>query len=296
MNKNQIIKGLIKNEKAYLGLEDYIDFLKNSKMIKISLSHIKNLNLMSKQFDEFSRSKAVKFPFDNVFIDLHGYQMPNLLTGEKEIEDIGIHLIPMTFDLNNVSILSLLILDFRKYGKEIVYRTYLVYSDMAGLHVMANVDANSKDCQCFYRNVFWMNPNFKEQIKLKNPCHKNDVGLSLPDCAAINKTCSRTISQKSEISDLIRILLGYMSLPSNHIYKVIDTKNKINKEYFILADDKQLDLLVSGKDAETEGNEFTDGSYFKTMIDFDFKAPSSKKFKIKNKIYEFFSKEMDNDK
>lgn len=296
MNKNQVIKGLLKNPKAYEGLDGYIDFLKKSKMIKISLSHIKNLTSMSKQFDEFSRSKAVKFPFDNVFIDLHGYQMPSLLTGEKEVEDIGIHLIPMSFNLNNVSILSLLVLDFRRYGKEIVYRTYLVYSDMAGLHIMANVDANSKDCQCFYRNVFWMNPNFKEQIKLKNPCHKNDVGLSLPDCAAINKTCSRTISQKSEIGDLLRILLGYMSLPSNYIYKVTDTKSKINNEYFILADDKQVVHLINGENAEMNKNDFTDGNHFKTMINSNYKGPISKKFKVNGKVYEFFSKEIENDK
>lgn len=295
MNKNQVIKGLQKNPKAYEGLDKYVDFLKKSQMIRISLSHINNLNSMSKQFDEFSRSKAVKFPFDNVFIDLHGYQMPSFLTGERGLENIGIHLIPITFDLNNVSILSLLMLDFRKYGKEIMYRTYLIYSDMAGLHIMANVDAGSKDCQCFYRNVFWMNPNFKEQIKQKTPCHKNDIGLSLPDCAAINKTCSRTISQKSEVADLVRILLGYMSLPSNYIYKVTDTKNKINSEYFILADDNQVDLLVSGQDAEMDGNKFTDGSGFKIAMNNEYKTPLSKKFKINGKIYEFFSKELENE-
>lgn len=293
MNKNQTIKGLLKNSKVYEGLESYIEIIKKSKMIKLSLSHVKNLNLMSKQFDEFSKSKAVKFPFDNVFIDLHGYIMPSLLTGENQIEDIGIHLMPVTFDLNNVSILSLLLIDFRKYGKEIMYRTYLIYSDMAGLHIMANVDAGSKDCKCFNRNVFWMNPNFREQIKLRTPCHKNDIGLSLPDCAAINKTCSRTISQKAEIANLIKIVLGYMALPSNHIYKVTNTKRKINKEYFILADDRQISDLMNGVDSEMTNNDFTDGSNFKVIINSTYKNPINKKFKINGKIYEFFSKEVE---
>lgn len=296
MNKNQAIKGLIKNAKVYGGLQNYIEVIKKSKMIKMSLSHVKNLDLMSKQFDEFSKSKAVKFPFDNVFIDLHGYIMPSLLTGEKQIEDVGIHLMPMTFELNNVSILSLLVLDFRKYGKEIIYRTYLIYSDMAGLHIMANVDAGSKDCQCFNRNVFWMNPNFREQIKLMTPCHKNDIGLSLPDCAAVNKTCSRTISQKSEIGDLVKIVLGYMALPPNHIYKVTNTKSKVNKEYFILADDNQISKLMNGIDSEMDNNNFTDGSIFKIIINSNYKNPISKKFKIKGKVYEFFSKELENEK
>jgi hypothetical protein len=295
MNKNQLSKALRRNPGAYERLDDYLAVLKSAKMIKMSLAHIQHLDTMSRQFDEISRTKAVSFPFDNVFIDLHGYSMPCLLTGETEVQNMGIHMIPTTFDMKGISIIAVIVLDFRGHGKDVMYRTHLAYSDMAGLHVMSNVDAASKDCECYKRNVFWMNPNFKGQISMKTPCHKNDVGLSLPNCAAMGETCARTISQKAEISNLIRILLGYMTLPANHIFKVVDTTAKRRgSEYFILADNRQIDLLMKGENAEISGNGFVDGSMLKDAIEQRPEEPAYKRFKVHGKSYEYFPKDAAN--
>lgn len=296
MNKNQLIKALRRNTGAYENLDEYASILKNAKLFKISVANIQHLDSMSKQFDEISRTRAINFPFDNIFIDLHGYQTPSLLTGEVEVQNMGIHMAPMAFDLKGISVMSLLVLDFRCYGKDVIYRTHLIYSDMAGLHVMSNVDSSSKDCECYMRNVFWMNPNFRGEIQSRIPCHKNDVGLALPDCASIGQTCPRTVSQKSEISNLIRVLLGYMTLPSNHIFKVVKTTAKKKpEEHFILADNHQIDLIMGGDTtAEIMGNGFTDGSTLKFAMDKEAEEPSQKRFRVGEKIYEFFPKETSN--
>lgn len=293
MNQNQLVKALRRNPAAYNNIDGYREYLRQSALFKISLSHLENQQEMVRQFRESARQRAYSLPLDNIFFDVRGHAMPDLLTGQPEIQSLGIHMMPVEISMKGIIITCLLVLDFRRYGKEVMHRSYFVYGDMAGLHIMPSATraALNGGCACFRENVFWTQPAYQKQITDRMPCSVDEVGFSLPDCSAPRPACAYTISQKSDIAHLISLLLGYVSLPSNHLFKVTAVAKRRKEQYYISIDDNQIERLQDGSvQAEILGNNFTDGSLFSEEISKAAQAPNAMRFERGGRVYEFISK------
>jgi len=293
MNQNQLLKALKASNKVYSNVPKYADILRQAAILNISLGGISNKGKIAEAYTKVITTQAVALPFDNIFIDLHDYQMPHMLSGDLTNDNMALHIQPMTVQLKGHQMVVMLVIDWRLYGPALMHRIYLMYSDMSSLHVMPMVDsaAAASGCACFKRNVYSQNPRYWIEIMGLTPCFDRDVGFALPDCAGLQPACGATCAQKKEISDLIKILFAYMSLPTNNLVKVARNKmtkgNPVfNKPYYIYADKQQLEKLVSGDvKAEVSGNLFTDGAMILDFLAAKRQEVALREFSNKDKTY-----------
>jgi hypothetical protein len=288
MNQNKLRKALDKAADAYSNLSLYSDTLERSKLIRVSLSHIDNKTEAASQFDQFIREGDVSLPYNNIFFDIRDYPMPNFLTGEHEEQNIGLHLQSVTLEVGEYQLRAMIVLDFRIYEGIPIHKFYIAYADQAGLHLMPMTDlmASQAGCDCHRKNFINNDSKVLEILKSRIPQFDLDAGFALPDCSATNEYCANAVAQKTDMAMLLKVLMGFINLPSNILLKAEKQNSKKPHKYFVLVDEGQMSHLVNGDiAAELSGNSFTDGSKLLTALE-DAKAqPPVESFTIDNYEY-----------
>lgn len=292
MNQNQLAKLIKRAGDAYANADNYIDILmKRTPCIRVSLKHIQNTQAILDSWNE-AMDKAISLPWASILFDIRDYEMPNYMTGQVEAQNMGIHVQALSIVMQEMVIPLMLLQDYRKFNETVLHKTYAMYGDMAGMHTMCSVDRMaSNGCTCFRQNVFSNDPAYVLQIQEHTPCFGSDVGLALPDCSQYHPDCASTVSQKKDVTDLAKLILAYMNLPSNCLVRVTDLahrkQKKVSNVYYIVVDEGQLAALSSGDaSAELEGNSFTDGSKLIMELEKPFFNPRFVPFEIGNKRYE----------
>ena len=297
LDKKQLLKMLKKAGKSvYSNVEGYEKYLKTASEVKIDISTIKNQEHMSKAYDEIIKSKVIDSKFDNVFFNISGAQLPHFLTGEIEKHDCGVHIQPLAYETTKSTIYTILMTEYRIYSKTVMSRSYLMFADITGLHVMPQTDSPSAKagCVCFNRNPFNNNPQFALAVRERMPCFSLDVGFALPSCKAIAVGCEASMSHVPTAAQLIKVLLAYINLPTNYIlrvdnYKAGSIKKKIG-HYYVIVDSSQIESIINGnKTSEVKGNKFTDGSEFNKFLENEHKSLGIESFNVKNTVYTILS-------
>lgn len=270
MNTNQLLKALLRNRGAYLNLNHYTEILEDAQLVRLDLSSIENQDMMAEQFEGLVVKSEIAIPFDNLLFDLRKHRMANMITGEVADHNIGIHVMPVEFNLKDGNVLvAMLAIVYQMQGNDVTHRTYVFYADMGGLHAMADVDegVSVAGCLCHQRNVFSAQPTLRNVIERNTPGYVGTTGYALPDCSAQGEHCAQTILFKKENMDMMRVILAYLMLPSNTFYTVEDlfeSKKKRANRYTVVLDSAQVGRLIDSRDPgfELRGNSFIDGSRF----------------------------------
>lgn len=295
MDKQQLLIKLKKSGPAvYSNISGYESHLKQASEIRIDISNISNQDKMGTAYDEVIKTKVIDSKFDNVYFDVKGAQLPHSLTGVLEQHDCGVHVMPLAYETSKSTIYTILMTEFRQYGKVLLSRSYLMFADITGLHVMPQVDNPSAKagCVCYAKNPFNNHPAYALNVKERMPCFALDVGFALPACRAVNPGCEATISHIPTAGQLIKVLLAYINLPTNQILRVDNYRNKngkqsrIGKPYYIAVDSTQISKILNGdKSAETKGNNFIDGSKLLEAMKIEKANLSNSVFSVDNTSY-----------
>lgn len=248
MNSNQLFKCLRKSKNLYNNLSSYSEIIKASSNIKLDISDFSNKEEAVARMDEALKSEIIALPFDDMFFDIKNYKMPNLLIGEEEEENIGLHLQCLQMQLDeNTYINMTMVQDFRKYIDNAMGRSYIAYTDMAGLHIQPMIDkiAASKGCRCYEQNVFNNKLEFADALASRTPDLKINAGYCLPDCSKKQEGCVMVTDQVDDITDLFKIVMGIMIHPKSYLVSVFN-KKKDQHEGYLMLDEVQIDELDYG--------------------------------------------------
>jgi hypothetical protein len=296
LDKQQLLKRIKKAGAAvYSNGEKYSDeHLATASEVRVDLSSLANQDKMSKAYDEIIKTKTIDSKFDNVYFNVKGARLPHFLTGDMEIQDCGIHLQPLTYETKKSVMYTLLMTDFRFYGKAVMSRSYLMFADVTGLHIMPEVDnaAAKAGCVCYAKNPFNNANDFALKLKERMPCFALDIGFALPGCKATAAGCDATVSHVPSAAQTVKVLLAYLNLPTNYILRVDNHRvrngkpQKVGKPYYVVVDSTQIEKIVRGdKMAETRGNSFTDGALLTDVMNNDKRPLAVESFNVNTTTY-----------
>ena len=296
MNKNQIEKGVKNAAGAYVNDERYSQLVSEAKLVKVSFKDLKNSTAMVANYAKAMNSLVVSLPFGNIIFDITGYPMTSMEDGELKTENFAIHIMPCVVAFKEHNLVSMVVTDIRLINKVMVSKSYIIYADMAGIHIMTAVDRASaaNGCYCFRSNVFSSDPGIALQFLERMPGFASDSGFALPDCAGLKPGCAPVNASRAEMASLIKILLTYANLPANFFVRV-DTKDKRKQEqYYVICDKAQWGVLKSGNNiGELNGNAFTDGSKLLEVMQEPIVALPNNVVVIGNKTYTPLAKDED---
>lgn len=287
MNQNQLTKCFGKS-KTYYFAEEYAKLLKEARMVKVSFRDLSNVKALSEQYNEAIKSTTISLPFGNILFNIHDYPMMSMQTGEVEKREFTVHIIPAIITFKEHNLITMVITDIRVDDKTPTTRSYVVYADMSGMHVMTAVDKASAaaGCTCFKQNVFSNDPGIALQFLTRTPGFVHDAGLALPDCSGSFNGCAPIIACKTEISDLIKLILAYCNLPTNMFVRVLRKEGKYRDRYYIIADSAQWERIKTGDvEAELYGNQFTDGSNLIEVMKQQKTEVPNEEIKLGTKVY-----------
>lgn len=287
MNQNQIAK-CFKKSKAHYFADEYSKLLDEARMVKVSFRDLINSEDINTQYSDFIKNNNISLPFGNIMFHVYDYPMLSMKTGEISRSEFTIHVIPSVVTFKDHNLMTMVVTDIRVEDKEPTTRSYVMYADLAGLHIMTAVDKASAagGCECFKQNVFSTEPGLALQFLTRTPGFTYDAGLALPDCSGTAAGCAPIIACKTEMATLIKLLLAYANLPTNMFVRVVKREEKHRERYYIICDDAQWSRLKSGDlDAELYGNKFTDGSKLKDSFILPVIQNYSEELTIGNKVF-----------
>ncbi len=272
MNKNQIAKGIRRAEKTYINSERYSQLVDESRLVYVDLTDLQNTVAMATDYSKVVKDAVISLPFGNVLFHVKGYPMMSLKDGEVRAEDMAVHIMPCVVSMKEHNLVTMVVTDLRLYQKETISRSYIAYADQSGIHVMTAVDkaCAAHGCNCYRQNVFSRDPGLALQFLERMPGFAPDAGFALPDCTGLKPGCASVNASRTEMTQLIKVILAYANLPTNFFVKVIHNDKKNRLCYYIICDQAQWDALKAGDiNGETKGNLFKDGSNLPVAI----KAP-----------------------
>lgn len=287
MNQNQITKCFGKSD-AYYFAEEYQKLLKEARLVRVSFKDLTNVKELSSQYVEAIKSTVVSLPFGNIMFNIHDYPMMSMKTGEIENREFTVHIIPAIVTFKEHNLITMVVTDIRIDDKTPTTRSYVVYADMAGLHVMTSVDKSSAaaGCVCFKQNIFSNDPGIALQFLTRTPGFVHDAGLALPDCSGSFNGCAPIVACRTEISDLIKLVLAYANLPTNMFVRVLHKDGKFRERYYVISDSSQWEKIKAGDvSAELYGNQFTDGSKLIQTMQLPKTEVPNEEIRLGNKVY-----------
>ena len=291
MDQKELIKKLKNSNGLYKNVENYIENLKASTIIKLSIEHIINKDMMANAYNKYIKTNPVNLPFDNIYFEVRGAELYDIWTNLPLAQTVGMHIQPAEFHIKGHKLVTMLLQEYRSYEDNLVSKSYLIYADLAGIHIMpmANKLAAQEGCKCYETNPFNNNLAFMTNIQSKMPCFSLDNGFAKAACSQPKSACSSVMAGIDLISKLLKTVLAYTTLPSNFLVKVIDEKDE--KPYYIVSDTAQLYDLKCGKEkAELYGNIFADGASYDMAIKVDKITVEDQTFANKTKTYVINSK------
>lgn len=276
MDKKQLLLRLSKTT-TYTNFKIYEHKLKAAAEVIIDFTNMTNQEILSKSYDEVIKTQTIDSKFDNVFFNIRGMALPHFLTGEIEVQNCGLHIQPIKYETKKNTVYTLLVTDYRMYGKAVMCKSFLLFADMSGLHVMPQTDSQAArhGCVCYAKNPFNNHQPYGLQIRERMPCMANDAGFALPECRTTGSACESVVSYNQSIAKLVKTVLAFINLPSNYILRVDHyrksksghKKVKSKKPYYIVVDEEQIRKIINGdKQAEFKGNSFVDGSMFNIFM------------------------------
>lgn len=298
MNTNQIAKAFLKANTSYINGANFSDLIKKAVIAKVSFRDLINVSAVAANYSQVVKSLPVGLPFGNIIFEIHDYPMTSMETGAITTDPFAIHLMPCAVTFNEHNLVTMIATDIRLRRKEVLSRSYILYADLSGVHVMTAVDraCEAGGCVCFKQNVFNTDPGLALQFLERIPGFSADCGFALPDCAGLKPGCAPINANKSEMSTLIKLLLAYSNLPTNFFVKVTNKRGKSSEQYHIISDDTQWKRLVNGEEkAELYGNSFTDGSNLLQMLKASVVQAPTERVTVNNKTYTAITKGEDDE-